>query len=198
MFNQVIACIGDSIVAGEDDETGQGGWVGRLGGKVAPDIVYNLGICGDPITGVYSRLGEIWRREADVVVLGCGFNDIKVYTDELAPRGEEYAVPAYTTEKTWQLVLKTLKQTLPSLVVLPHDTLKPRSEGGGRIIRQESIEQHRDYITGLCDEFNVPVLKIEGLEARHTTDGLHLNALGYQLYADQVYAKLVELNYVEK
>ncbi len=204
-----VICIGDSIVEGEDDELGQGGWVGRIGRRM-PNIeryrvrLYNLGIGGDTICDIHARLGEVAVRMPDVVILGCGTNDIfqNMNPAENRTPAPEYRIAKFMAEKSWPYVLDVLKGLTPRVLVLG---IHPRDESfndpSWGLITNADINSHNAYIKGLCAERHIAhhTFRFLGSEAdlkKYYTDGTHFNAAGYDLYADEIYEKLKQLKYI--
>jgi lysophospholipase L1-like esterase len=200
-----IVCLGDSIVEGEGDELGLGGWVGRINQKIGHPWnektgglrLYNLGIGGNTVRDVNYRLGEVLVRKPDILILGCGGNDVKKY---LLPDGTyERCLADFQVKKNWHEVLDKLKQICPKVLVLGGHNIADPAAGDEVIIRHQDKAQHMLFVKALCKEKNLAFMEpvkyqtIQGLFSH----GSHPNAAGYDIYAEAVYVKLQELGWVD-
>ncbi len=185
-----IVCFGDSLVEGEGDEQKRNGWVGRLQEMLPANInpnrcrVLNLGIGGDTIRDLEYRIGEVLLRNPDVVILGCGTNDIFIFDDLVHEEGiEERRVSYYLSHRSWQHVLDVLKASIPKVLVM--QMLLPKEVDK---IRKHGAEKWNNFIGNLCAERNIPFLEVNNMDTeKHFNPCLHPNATGYTIYAEQVY-----------
>lgn len=199
-----IACFGDSLVEGEGDEAKKGGWVGRLQTMLPANMipyncrVLNLGIGGDTIRDLQYRLGEVLLRKPDMVILGCGINDMCLVKDPVHQKGrDEPRISRYVADKSWDYVLDTLSKAVPHLIVMENTYAIEEEEPAGLYILNSDIKKWNGIIEGLCAEKNISFFKIKGLDTNlHYTDAVHLNAQGYDIYAQQVYNYLQGQNWL--
>jgi lysophospholipase L1-like esterase len=201
---KTLVCIGDSIVEGEGDTACRDGWVGRIRERLAYNAgrdaegwqVYNLGIGGNTILDVKHRLGEVLVRNPDMILLGCGGNDIKRY---LLPDGTyERALSDKQVKRNWEESLNKLSRMAPKFAVLGgHNHTAPKADETV-IIRHKDNAEHMAYVKDLCESKGITFIepvhyaKTEGVFSH----GSHPNAAGYDMYADHIYSKLQQLNWI--
>lgn len=215
---EMIACLGDSITAGFWDEEGLG-WVGRLNLKLVEGRGFsyrtlNYGVSGDTtLSGWHNLVSNVPHACPDTLIIMLGVNDVQEKSSDLP--GSPYLSLAESL-KNWQKILTfSASQGYQILVVGPlpvaGEGVRFAAHDGYDFIPghdfffydQERIKTYNDALERLCGRHKIPFLRLfEDWRSRDTEsllqDGLHPNAAGHQLLAEQVYAKLVELNYVEK
>lgn len=199
---KTLVCIGDSIVEGEGDELGLGGWVGRLAQKKPPQggqggvRVFNLGIGGNTIRDVNYRLGEVLVRKPDMVLLGCGGNDVKKY---LMPDGTyEPCLADYQVKKNWDEVLDKLSRMASRFAVLGgHNITDPKFDEAV-VIRHKDKAEHMLFVKDLCQSKNISFIEPVRYEVTEGmfSHGSHPNAAGYDIYTEQVYKHLQQLGWL--
>ncbi|ESA37640.1 lysophospholipase l1-like esterase [Leptolyngbya sp. Heron Island J] len=197
-----VVIMGDSLIYGYGDTEG-GGWVERLRRQwIDPSqpgpIVYNLGVRGDGVQQVATRLegefklrGELRRRVPDILVLSVGLNDCarlgrptgRPMTDEIT----------FTRELSG--LLEQAKQLCPTFFVgmVPvNETSMPYAD----VLHFSNIDQahYNQMIRHACEARQIPYLDLyqqwcsQGqawCHERLCDDGLHPNVLGYRtLVAD--------------
>ncbi|MFZ4640817.1 MAG: GDSL-type esterase/lipase family protein [Nodosilinea sp.] len=194
---QKVVVIGDSCVYGFGDPEG-GGWVERLrrlsmtpGSSGA--VFYNLGVRGDRVHQVRSRLdhefryrGEIRNRLPDLIILSVGINDSarigrplgRNYTDF----GEfEQNILALLTQAHHLCPVLFVGMTPVNEVVMPFSEVLYYSHS--------QQWRYKEATRLACHSLNIPYLDV--LEQwlgrgqawccdRLSSDGLHPNILGYQ------------------
>lgn len=199
-----LVCIGDSYVAGQGDETSGDGWVGRLRRRLPHNDwrnddawqVYNLGIGGDTVRDVDARLGEALIRRPDVLIMGCGGNDIATYAeaDGIHPK-----ISGTFTVQGWERLLPKVTGMCERVLVFPamylaHDVIN--EHGAGYV--KAALDVHLTYISGLCEQHGIAFLGLSEafVSPELLSDNTHWNAKGYDLLADAVYSKLKQLEWV--
>ncbi len=198
-----ICCIGDSLTAGTADPEFRG-WPAlacapaRAAGH---DVtLYNLGVRGDTSELVAAR----WRREAEArlpaevngaLVFGFGVNDCA----DMA--GVGIRVPPARSLATARTLLSEAKVWLPTLWVGPapvDEAVQPVEPypGGVFDFRNARIAELSAAYAGLAAELEVPYLDLYAPLAGDprwaaslaASDGVHPEAEGYALMAEQVLA----------
>lgn len=202
---KTIVCIGDSLVEGEGDETAQGGWVGRLQQSLSPNLgahssgyrVFNLGIGGSTIENIWHRLSELIIRKPNIIILGCGYNDIKLWqhNNQLSCR-----LPAVICHELWQQTLQVMSQQTSKILVtsgttLIQDLIQPNSSG----VTLKDFNTHQAFIQSLCEQMNISFLPIpaELIQQHNLSHGVHWNARGYQAIHQIILAKLNEAGWLK-
>jgi lysophospholipase L1-like esterase len=201
-----IVCFGDSFIEGQGDEARKGGWVGRLQEMLPSNNipyqcrVLNLGIGGDTIRDLQYRLGEVLLRKPNLVILGCGINDIGLAINPVHKEGiEEPRISRYVADKSWLYVLDILQKSVPNILVMENTYVIEEKEPAGLYILNNDIKNWNVFISDECMKRNISFLKIAGLNSNiHNSDSVHLNAAGYSIYAAQVYNFIKNQNWLPK
>lgn len=171
--NHPILFLGDSI-------TDEGDW-----SELFPDSpVENRGIGGDTTLGVLNRLDQVIALQPSQIFLMIGTNDLCFGR----------SIP--DTMTNYRQIVNRLRAELPTTKiyiqsVLPfNDTLFPsRSFRTNKNIKQLNVE-----IKKLAQTDHLPYIDLTPtftdangrLPANYTTDGLHLNKLGYLQWREQI------------
>lgn len=192
---KTLVCFGDSFVEGEGDDLNIGGWVGRISARMGPHKgrggdgwrIYNLGVSGDTINRAFYRVGEVVLREPNVVVFGCGTNDLTRYTENVWEGGAEYRACKRDTWDFWRLTLSALTRLCPKVLVygrFDHDVI-------GRAKKDDSVALNA-YIQELCAEFCAEYMAspVELGDPAYLSHGTHPNAKGYDVLAAAIEGKL--------
>lgn len=200
---KTLVCIGDSLVEGEGDERQLGGWVGRIGQRLAPNLghqvngwrYFNLGIGGDTIRDVHKRLGEVLARDPDVVIVGCGANDV-VGGDSQAM----FMLSQY--EKIWDEVLTKLSALVPHVMVVMGFVARDTTvyAPNWRADYAEAFKAHEAHVMKLCKDKGITLIQLSkdfgGAEL--LSHGVHYNARGYDALAQMVFEVLEESNWIKE
>lgn len=195
---KTLVCIGDSLVEGEGDELSLGGWPGRVARKLTPNLgrnadgwqVYNLGIGGNSIKDIEARLGEVLVRNPDIVVLGCGANDIM----GADARGKAMLADYQTI---WARVLGKLKAVASQVVVMFGFYAQTEAYADNWRAEYGSMyAEHESLIMSLCKRMDIPFVQLSKDFAAPDvlSDGLHYNAKGYDVVAQLVVEILKDEN----
>lgn len=192
-----LVCIGDSLVEGEGDERGMGGWVGRLAQKlpayhegVEGWKTYNLGIGGDTIRDIDVRLGEALLRNPDILIIGCCPNDISYYKED---DGEHPKLTKYHRQKFWKVVLKKAKAMCPNVLVTPGIHLPADAEGWG-----PRFAEHTAFMEKLCAEMDIPycAVPVDFVREDWRWPCWHWNSKGYEALSKLYHDKLTQLGWL--
>ncbi len=183
-----LVCIGDSLVEGEGDELSLGGWTGRVARELAPNLgrgtdgwqVYNLGIGGHCIKDIEARLGEVLVRNPDVVVIGCGANDVMGADAQAMVRLGEY-------QQAWERVLRKVKAIVQHTVVLFGFCARDTGvyESNWRKDFVPVFKAHEEAVMDICRTLDVTFIQLtkDFADKEILLDGLHYNAKGYDVVA---------------
>lgn len=141
----------------------------------------NLGISGDTIAGVTERMEQAAEAEPDLLMILCGINSLS--NESLGQCLEEYALLASKADRLKgdaRIVIQS---------VLPADELFQNR----RSCSDETIRAFNDGIRAIAEEYGFDFLDLyPAFAAGHvidpdlTTDGLHLNEKGYDVWAELI------------
>jgi lysophospholipase L1-like esterase len=198
-----VVALGDSLIYGFGDPIG-GGWVERLRRNwMHPDspdhALYNLGIRGDGVKQVSSRLeheyrlrGELRNRVPDLIILSVGVND----SARLSRRDGRNFTDFDVFCGEMRGLLGRARRLCPVLFVgmVPVDESKmPFLD----CFYYNHADQHRykEATRLVCKELHIPYLDIfdhwlergeDWYKAQISPDGLHPNVSGYQVLLEDV------------
>jgi lysophospholipase L1-like esterase len=163
--NYEIILLGDSITAG-------GNWDHLLSNY----NIANYGIPGDTTDGMLLRLEEIYLANPKKVFIMIGTNDIAFINPNL-----NYTI--ITVFNNYQEIVNSLRKH--GIEVIIQSTLNVLSENTGR--SNDEINKLNDLLKIFCFENEIKYLDINSvltkdglLQKQYTTDGLHLNEMGYE------------------
>lgn len=129
-----IVCIGDSIVEGEGDESGQGGWVGRLhkkilkGSKISDkNRVYNLGMGMETSVDLLHRFfSEVLYRRPDILILQAAHGDFRHMRN--IEGIDEFEIGKGARMRTYRRIFEYLKDSkIKSLILSVNPVATSRS-----------------------------------------------------------------------
>lgn len=192
-----IIAIGDSVVYGYGDYIG-GGWVERLRRQwMNPQhrerVLYNLGVRGDRIEDVASRLqgefslrGELRNKVPDAILLSVGTND--------SPRLGKPDGKAFTDFALFQDRMAQLLDTATELAPVFFVGMTPVNESKMPFLDclyYSQLQQYRykEATLKACQARNIPYLDLfelwlsrgqKWLQQQYGEDGLHPNVSGYE------------------
>lgn len=200
-----VIAIGDSLVYGFGDPVG-GGWVERLRRQWmyldnSGHALYNLGIRGDGVAKVASRLeqefryrGELRNRVPDVMMIAVGVND----TPRLgSPDGKNF-----TDFGQFQQQINNLLDSASQLCPVKFIGLVPVDEQRMPFLscfyyNHQDQHRYKEATKEACKARQIPYLDIFDLwlsrgenwwKSRLCPDGLHPNVEGYQSLLEDILA----------
>lgn len=167
-----VAFLGDGLTAG-------GQW-----DQWFPEYeVHNLGVSGNTTDDVDARLDEVVELRPDAVVLAVGTNDLGWR------RSDEYVV------RNLETILVKLRKQLPETRILVQSVLPRTSDFASTIrsinrhIRQFAPTQYAQYL----DLWPALAHETGELGVEYTTDHLHLNGDGYDVWVRELRSGLETL-----
>ncbi len=180
-----IIVFGSSTVYGRGDPE-RGGFVGRLRGwhepKHSSNLVYNLGVPGDSVQGMLSRMeAEVSFRRPDLILLYPGLND----TRRTGSRGAPTAISGEQFHAQLSALLDKSKKLAPTLMISSFPVDETRTtpwQNSGRheiFYLAEDARLFTDIGRSLCEERKISYMPIfetwsKGTDCRALSiDGLH-------------------------
>lgn len=208
-----IVCFGDSITGDRPGVSYQGQYLkfadllglmleGRLG--IGGAEVINSGWSGDTtyprpdrdMPGAVGRLEQdVLAHRPDIVVVLIGGNDRKRTDEERQVTADNLAT-----------ILTRLRQAGVRVLVLQYHDALPEDPQDPRAWRH--LSANNDLIAAAARAANLPLLEMNGpmqraadahprRELAHPIDGVHLNPRGEITFARAIFAKLLELGWLE-
>ena len=198
-----IIALGDSLIYGFGDFVG-GGWVERLRRQWmsptgAGHVLYNLGVRGDRVEGVFQRLeqefscrGELRNSVPDLILLSVGVNDSARLGK---PDGKSYTDFAKFKEKIANLLY--LAQNLCPVLFIGMTPVDETKMPFLDCLYYNHFDQYRykEATLQACKQRNIPYLDIFDLwmsrgedwaKSLLGDDGLHPNVAGYESLFEDV------------
>lgn len=178
-FNKVPFNTGEIIFLG-DSITDHGEWH-----EFFPDHnVINRGIGGDNTVGVRHRIAQIYKRKPAKVFLMVGVNDL------FANRTPKKVASGVGR------ILDSLQIHTPDTEIYLQSLLPTRRIEG---IENDTIKAVNVELRKIASDKDIPFIHLyplfEGpdgmLSDKYTSDGIHLNGAGYQLWVNQIHTLLV-------
>lgn len=175
-----LIVLGDSLTHGYALPAGQA-YPALLQKKINEDgldwTVINAGVSGDTTAGGLARLNWLLRGRVDGVIVALGAND--------GLRGASTA----SIEKNLQAIIDRIRQSHPEAFILLVGMKMPPNLG------RDYREQFDALFPALAEKNDLPLLPflLEGVGGRrelNLADGIHPNAEGQKILADNVWAKL--------
>lgn len=161
----VIIFVGDSITAGGD-------W-NRLLGR---GDVFNAGVSGDKTSDILARLGDVPRKDTRAFFVMVGINDLSWGVDQ--------GVIVANMEK----ILAELRTASPDALIVLQSVLPVRAE----VHAPATVASLNERYASLCRanphirylDVHASLTGATGsIDARYTSDGLHLSPDGYEAWA---------------
>lgn len=203
-LNIVVA--GDSVSFGYSDEHGDGGWCGRLNRKLASEFgtfagnakkdvffpLFNLSVPGVRSFEIFQRIAMVIDRQPNLLILNCGLNDI------VKRNGEE--VPEQALEWVfgiWHYILQSMQlASVKALVIaLPLVDSAKMPFYPDKTTRYEwdnaAIEKYNMRLRQICAETGAVFCGLSSyVPSTMAAGGIHPNASGYDVIADDVFKTL--------
>lgn len=202
-----IVCIGDSIVEGEGDASGEGGWAGRLqkkilkGSKVGEKRVYNLGMGMETSIDLLHRFfSEVLYRNPDIIILQAAHGDSRFKLNHAGE--EEFEIGKGARTRMYHRLFDYLSRSGKKVLILGLNPVSLNVKFKKAVPQRAAhIEAHNRGLARLCEECDIPFLDPRDIFKGHKldslyVDGLHPNSKGYELMFKAIYTKLKSLKYI--
>lgn len=214
--------IGDSIMAGAWDK--QGGWAGRLIGKIMEETIkadfqkgkfycmpYNLGVSGDTIADIIQRLepeirARIYKDEPDEkiqLIFSIGVNDSIFMTDDRRPLLSNEELNQHL--ETLISMSKTLASDISFIGPIPvdDDKLDPIPWANNKSYANTHIKRVEGAIEKICELHSLRFFPLFDLwlemkdYKKYLIDGVHPNSEGHDLITQQIEEFIFTKNFIE-
>ncbi|QWB96446.1 hypothetical protein KHQ89_03170 [Mycoplasmatota bacterium] len=147
--------------------------------------VHNLGIPGDTTSGVLARIEQVYRLKPKQVIIHVGLNDF-VLTEHKTNDIFNQLLKIYRllndhikdVKVTFVNLTPINKSNYQNQMFVKYRTLEDADELNDRLLKQNIFE--------VIDLFESLVDEKHELKHEFTTDGIHLNELGYKLYFNKL------------
>jgi lysophospholipase L1-like esterase len=161
------ACLANGIVFLGDSLTSQGDWGSGI---------INMGVSGDTTTDILNRLGDVSALKPDKVFIMAGINDIDVNEkNKIFPNYKKIFSQISTASPRTKIYL---------LSILPVNNIDC-----GSIFSNSEISRINDRLKKLAPAYGGHYIDLYSLFIKdgqlakeYTTDGVHLNQLGYLVW----------------
>jgi lysophospholipase L1-like esterase len=162
-----VVCFGDSLTYGVGRGEGLA-YPDHLAQRLATEVV-NAGVSGDTTGQALRRLDAVLAEDPWLVIVELGGNDIL------------RRVPLETTERNFNAIVERLLEAgvVPLLIEVRGPFGRRYARLFDRLEKRHGVPVIRDVLPDLL------------LDLRYKSDGIHLNAAGYEVLADGV-ARRVE------
>jgi lysophospholipase L1-like esterase len=205
--SMTIVCIGDSIVEGEGDESGQGGWAGRLqkkvltGSRVGENRVYNLGMGMETSMDLLHRFfSEVLYRNPDIIIIQAAHGDSRSMLNN--DDEEEFEIRKGARLRSYRRIFEYLESSgVKSLILGLNPVLVTNENEKLAGNRANHVESNNRGISKLCAEYGLAFLDPRDIFSQHNlhdlyVDSIHPNAKGYDLMYESIKVRLEELGYL--
>ncbi|WP_044291518.1 GDSL-type esterase/lipase family protein [Rivularia sp. PCC 7116] len=170
--NDYIVFLGDSI-------TDEGEWVELLGNS----NIVNRGISGDTTRRILNRLDAIVRIKPKQIFIMVGINDFV---------NEKKSIEEVLSQ--YKIILEELQAQTPQTQVFLQSVLPVNNNLTYIFEDNQKLIQFNSRLQKLAAQFNYQYIDVfssladaeNQLDARYTTDGLHLNGKAYLVWKDVV------------
>lgn len=183
---EILPKSSDSILFLGDSLTDQGEWVELLGNA----NIKNRGISGDTIGRILNRLDTIIQTKPKQIFLMVGINDLV---------NEKKSIEAVL--EGYKIILSELQTQSPNTQVFVQSVLPVNNDFVLFWLNNNNIIQVNLQLQSLAKQMNLQYIDLfshladaeNRLDAKYTTDGLHLNGKGYLIWKEIV-EKYVAVN----
>jgi lysophospholipase L1-like esterase len=149
--------------------------------------VINQGIAGDTTPGVIKRLDMVTRLKPSIVILNIGSNDIVLTelsyletVDHIIKIKEDIESKTYALVYVMNLTPVLRDHEITNATYVSHRTNKDILKINNELKKRLHKEDHINIFDKLIDSDG-------NLDTRYTTDGIHLNHLGYEIYTHLIH-----------
>lgn len=163
-----IVFLGNSITQG-------GNWTELLGRK----NIANRGIPGDVLEGFLARINDVIKLRPEICIIMGGINDVYAW------------IPVETIYKNYIKLLRKLKRKSIKPILI--STLYATKEYPNSETRNKEVSKLNEKVKKYANQYKIEYLDLnkflsqnEYLKEDVTFDGIHLNWLGYKIWAEQL------------
>ncbi len=175
LFERLPTQTGAIIFLG-DSQTEQCEWRELL--HLDSTVVLNRGITGDHVSGILARVDEIVRHQPSKIFILAGINDLI-----FGKKPEAIAA-------TYQEIIAAIRTKSPDSELFLQSVLPVNNTIKNIGVTNETIQDLNRQIAGVAKDYALPYLDIYteltdaggNLSPQFTTDGIHLNGLGYMAW----------------
>ncbi len=140
--------------------------------------IKNRGICGDTTDGILNRLSHVVESKPLKLFILIGINDLN--------QGRQIA----EILNNYSVTIKNLKEKTPETQIFIQSILPVNSQKFPNYKINEKIVQLNSKLRDLAQEYSYQYIDLfssfldssNELDARYTTDGIHLNGQGYLIW----------------
>ena len=183
---EILPNSNDSIVFLGDSLTDEGEWVELLGNT----NIVNRGISGDTTRRILNRLDAIIETKPKKIFLMVGINDFV---------NEKKSIEEVLSK--YKIILEELQSKTPQTEVFIQSVLPVNNNLSYFLQDNQKVIQFNFKLQELATEFNYQYIDVfsdladseNELDARYTTDGIHLNGKAYLIWKEAV-EKYVAVN----
>lgn len=153
--------------------------------------IINRGIAGDTATYILDRIDEVISKKPSIVILNAGSNDLvrtKLSHDEIVKNILKIKYLLEEGIPNVVVYILSLPPVLRDHEVTNMDYMKHRTNDDINTINEEL-----DLYTNLVDTHSLLVDSDGNLDVNYTTDGIHLNDLGYKVFSKVIANSVKEL-----
>jgi len=162
-----------------DSQIEQGEWQEMF--SDVPNVL-NRGISGDNVDGVWERLGEIMRHKPAKIFLLVGVNDLF------------WGKPVPDIEKKYRDIVQRIRHEQPGAQLVLTSLLPlnsgirslPAGNAAVQTLNARIVQIARDYALPYLNLYDQLTDAQGNLSTQFTSDGIHLNGLGYLVWKKQV------------
>lgn len=148
--------------------------------------VINRGIGGDTTHGLLRRLSDVTVGQPQTIVLMVGTNDLSMHVSE-----KEII-------ENYNLIIDRIHQESPNTKIVMTSVLPINKTIRKSKVQNEQIIALNKQLTKVAENQQLPIvqlydtyLKDGQLDAKYTSDGLHLNGAGYRIWVKQLTPYLI-------
>lgn len=176
---KILPKIENAIVFLGDSITAQGEWTELLANYNVQNNIQNRGISGDTVTRILRRLDIILESKPRQVFVMVGINDLinaKKTIDETIAGYKEILMQFQTVIPNTQVFIQSVLPVNNQVYIFWQDNQNMISLNSKlKVLTQEFDYQYIDIFSHLLDSQGQ-------LDAKYTTDGLHLNGQAYLVW----------------
>ena len=153
--------------------------------------IHNQGIPGDTTVGLLNRIDEIILKQPEIVCISIGSNDLVLLDasiDDIVSRILKIYHQLLSMNPKLKVYVLTITPVLSGHAISNESYIANRKNED--IIKINQALKNHIGPTNIIDPYFDLATKNNTLNINYTTDGIHLNDLGYQIYSDHMKKKI--------